>query len=142
MTIKIFSRLNYSMEWLKKHCITVTINSTNWVLQILIIVGIFSPTIAEPVYKWLKTYGGMPEAQMVFHSTQSTNDDGFITAGNTIPILEAIQLHDGFLAKIDSKGDTLWTKIFGSIEEDDYLYSAIQKEDSGYITVGKTGIFN
>lgn len=43
--------------------------------------------------------------------------------------------HDGFVHKMDSKGDTLWTHLLGGPEEDGATGLAID-EDEGFIVVG------
>lgn len=48
--------------------------------------------------------------------------------------------NDGFITKIDSLGNTLWTKQFGSEGDEDIQWSAIDNSGSVYITGSTTGI--
>jgi hypothetical protein len=47
--------------------------------------------------------------------------------------------NDGFITKIDSLGNTLWTRQFGTDGDEDVLWSAIDYEGSVYITGSTTG---
>jgi hypothetical protein len=50
--------------------------------------------------------------------------------------------YDGFITKIDSSANTIWTRQFGTDGEDDIQWSAIDKEGFVYITGSTTGAFN
>ncbi len=82
---------------------------------------------------WTRTYGGreFENAQAI----QETTDDGFIIVGQTNSY--GVGLDDFFLVKIDSGGDTLWTRVFGT-SYDDRAYAVQQTIDGGYIIAGST----
>ena len=50
--------------------------------------------------------------------------------------------NDGFITKIDSSGNTIWTKQFGTAEEEDVQWSAIDEKSCVYITGSTTGGLN
>lgn len=80
---------------------------------------------------WTKTYGG---ADWDFaYSIEQTADGGYIIAGGTYSYGNGNE--DMYLVKINSIGDTLWTKTFGGINEDE-AKSVIQTNDGNYIVTG------
>jgi hypothetical protein len=85
---------------------------------------------------WTKTYGGMEMDGGT--SVQQTSDGGYIIAGSTQSF--GVIGNDVYLIKTDSLGDTLWTKTYGSIDND-YGSSVQQTPDGGYIIVGNTFSF-
>lgn len=85
---------------------------------------------------WTKTYGG---TNWDFaYSIQQTADGGFIVAGGTYSFGAGDE--DMFLVKTDSNGDTLWTKSYGGLYEDE-ASSVVQTSDGGYILTGHTKSF-
>jgi hypothetical protein len=66
---------------------------------------------------------------------QRTQDNGYIVAGYTYG-----QLYDVYLLKIDTLGDTLWTKSYGDWHND-MGWCVRQTSDNGYIIVGETQSF-
>lgn len=82
---------------------------------------------------WTKTYGG---SNWDFaYSIKQTTDGGFIIAGGTYSFGAGDE--DMFLVKTDSDGDTLWTKSYGGMNEDE-ASSVTQTSDGGYILTGYT----
>ncbi|MGQ0829187.1 MAG: T9SS type A sorting domain-containing protein [Bacteroidota bacterium] len=82
---------------------------------------------------WEKTYGG---SNWDFaYSIDTTADGGYIIAGGTYSYGKGNE--DMYLVKINSAGDTLWTKTYGGTNEDE-ARSVIQTSDSGYILTGFT----
>ncbi len=75
---------------------------------------------------WTRTYGGK-EADMAF-DIQQTTDGNYIIAGTT----ENFRI---YLLKINSIGDTLWTKTYS----DGQAFSIQQTIDNGFIVTGYTG---
>ena len=82
---------------------------------------------------WTRTYGGMDNDQAL--SVWKTTDGGFISAGTTRSF--GAGDFDIYLIKIDSSGDTLWTKTYGDTTLD-HGYSVQQTADGGYIIAGNT----
>jgi hypothetical protein len=80
---------------------------------------------------WTRTYGG-PYSD-VSYSVQHTTDEGYILAGRTIR--NAGSLSEMYLVKIDSIGDTLWTRSYSGTDNL-AAYAVQQTSDGGYIMVG------
>ncbi|MDD2891182.1 MAG: hypothetical protein PHE49_11190, partial [bacterium] len=85
---------------------------------------------------WTRTYGGVN--QDYGRSMQQTKDSGYIITGYTNSF--GAGGADVYLIKINSSGDTLWTKTFGG-SGSDYGHSVQQTKDSGYIIAGYTNSF-
>ena len=82
---------------------------------------------------WSKTFGNSGEDE--FNSIQKTMDEGFIITGRIVP--QGSSIADVLLVKINSDGDTLWTKTFGGTNLDIGL-SVYPTMDRGFIVCGKT----
>jgi len=83
-----------------------------------------------------RTYGGTSHEEG--RSVCQTSDGGYISVGYTNSF--GAGLDDVYLIKIDSLGDTLWTKTYGDSSWD-YGSSIRQTSDGGYIIVGYTSSF-
>lgn len=83
--------------------------------------------------KWSKTYGdlGVDYGKAI----KQTTDDGYIIAGFTNSFDSSS--YDIYLIKINSLGDTLWTRTYGG-DDWDQAYSVEQTLDGGYIITGST----
>jgi Secretion system C-terminal sorting domain len=85
---------------------------------------------------WTRTYGG---SNWDFaYSIAETADNGFIVTGGTYSFGKGYE--DIYLLKLNSIGDTLWTKTFGGAKDDE-ARSIIQTLDGGYILTGYTKSF-
>ena len=82
---------------------------------------------------WTKMYGG-PQSEYGSEIIQ-TLEGGFVIVGESDSY--GAGKYDIFLVKINGQGDTLWTKTYGSTE-DDYGSSAQQTIDGGFIIAGGT----
>jgi hypothetical protein len=85
---------------------------------------------------WTKTYGGANSDYG--HSVQQTLDGGYIIAGRTQSYGAGVS--DVYLIRTDSLGDTLWTKTYGGVYQDEG-FSVQQTSDGGYIIVGDTDTY-
>ena len=83
---------------------------------------------------WSKTFGG--DAWDHSESVQQTIDGGYIITGNTKSYGNGES--DVYLLKIDSSGNEVWSKTFGSSGNDEG-FSVQQTTDGGFIITGKTG---
>jgi len=79
---------------------------------------------------WTKNYGG--NSNDFGFSVQQTTDDGYIITGiyNSISTSE-----DLYLIKTNENGDLLWSKTYGS-DENDWGLSVKQTVDGGFIVTG------
>lgn len=82
---------------------------------------------------WTRTYGG--QGYDAASSVLLTYDGGYLVAGST-DSFTADSL-DILLIKTNSVGDTLWTKTYGGIRNDE-CFSALQTADSNYLLTGLT----
>ncbi|MCH7534294.1 MAG: T9SS type A sorting domain-containing protein [Bacteroidetes bacterium] len=67
-----------------------------------------------------------------------TNDGGYALVGMEYNYDE--ELLNGWLIKVDSGGDTLWTKVFGDSTHLVDIASLVQTNDSGFVLVGTSRI--
>ncbi len=86
---------------------------------------------------WTKTFGGTDYEYG--HSVNQTSDGGYIIVGTTSSFGSGFK--NVLLIKIDTNGDTLWTKAFGGSDYD-FGYGVQQTTDGGYIVAGNTGSFS
>jgi len=86
---------------------------------------------------WTKTYGGSSIDEG--YAIQSTTDNGFIVCGSTFSF-GPTWASNLWLLKLNSSGDTLWTKVYGT-DVYEYGYSVRQTFDGGYIISGTKGEF-
>ena len=89
-------------------------------------------TDAAGVLQWSKSYGGSNEDRA--YGVRQTVDGGYIVAGTAKSFTG---YEDIWLLKLNSAGDTTWTKLFSS-SETDYGYGVIITSDGGYLIVGST----
>jgi hypothetical protein len=82
---------------------------------------------------WTRTYGG-PEDDEAY-SIRGASDGGYLIAGKSSSF--GAGLSDVYLIRIDSGGDTIWTRTYGG-PEDDEAYSIEGTSDGGYIIAGST----
>jgi hypothetical protein len=66
---------------------------------------------------------------------QQTSDGGYILFGRATPT-PLPPIVDMALVKIDNRGDTLWTKLYGDENSDEMCYSAKETYDHGFILTG------
>lgn len=85
---------------------------------------------------WTKTYGGIG-ADRVF-SIEQLPDDGYIAAGYTGSFGSGGS--DLYLIRMNSDGDSLWTKFYGGTDYD-YSRSAVPVGDGGFLIAGFTASF-
>jgi len=86
--------------------------------------------------EWDKIYGGtyFEEANHIIE----TSDGGYLIPGTTSSFGNGG--YDGWLIKIDSKGNVLWSKTFGGVYSDKFV-DAVETYDGGYVIAGITNSF-
>ncbi|MFA5032388.1 MAG: T9SS type A sorting domain-containing protein [bacterium] len=113
------------------------INSLKKCFSLLIGILVSTALFASaPDTLWTRTYGGLENDGGT--SVQQTSDGGFVLAGTTESF--GAGYYDVYLIRIDSLGDTLWTKTFGGTYGD-LGYSIQQTSDGGFIIAGTTSSF-
>jgi len=81
---------------------------------------------------WTRTYGDAASDEGF--SVQQTVDGGYIIAGYTQS--GGVGLEDFYLIRTNANGDTLWTRTFGGVYDQDVADQVQQTADSGFIVVG------
>lgn len=81
-----------------------------------------------------KTYGSA--GTDAIHGARKTTDGGYIAVGNTL----VSGYDDAYIIKVNSNGDTLWTKAIGGSSYDN-AYDVDVTSDGGYIVTGGTRSF-
>jgi|GEM_PF-2495780 len=89
---------------------------------------------------WSNCFGGSGNDYL--NIIVQTADGGYIAAGETLSSDGDFSEHhggytDGWIIKLDSNGNKLWSKCFGG-SDDDSLKGIIQLSDGGYIAIGST----
>ncbi|MCU0414648.1 MAG: T9SS type A sorting domain-containing protein [Ignavibacteriaceae bacterium] len=87
-------------------------------------------------FLWDKIYGG-DEADRAFTAMQ-TSDGGYILGGYTASF--NVEYYDFYLVKTDHDGDTLWTKTYGGLWQEE-IADIEETADGGYAAVGYTYSF-
>lgn len=103
---------------------TRSFNSGNWD-------GYVVKTDAAGALQWTKVIGGSNSDE--FHGMSKTSDGGYIITGLTST--NSFGSSDIWLLKLNSIGDTLWTRQYGRSTED-AGNSVIQTADGGYLIAG------
>ncbi len=86
---------------------------------------------------WTKLY--LDGHESIAYSIEQTTDGGYIIAGTSYAS-GVNNFYDLFLMKINSVGDTLWSRQFGG-NAPDYGYFVRQTKDGGYIVSGSTSSY-
>ena len=85
---------------------------------------------------WSKYYGGYDDESS--NSIHPTKDGGYVICAS---VSSSSRENDGhLLIKIDSQGDTLWTRRFGA-ESNDWASDGFPTEDGGFILCGYTNSY-
>jgi hypothetical protein len=86
---------------------------------------------------WVKSYGG--NSGEIGMCISPTGDSCFILTGYTTSFGSGYI--DVYLVKINSQGDTLWSKTYGEFNGE-YAYTTCQDADGNLLTSGRTSSFN
>lgn len=88
---------------------------------------------------WTKCLGGKDED--LAYSVRQTSDNGYIVSGQSRSNDQNVWGNHGgvdfWIVKLDSSGDTLWTKCLGGTK-DDHGHTVLQTVDGGYIVGGSS----
>jgi len=90
-------------------------------------------TFSQPAIEWMKSIGDSSYYEDGGYSLQKTSDGGYVILGN--------QLSTPYVAKLNSNGDTLWTKKY-NIEIEPYNKKTLCQSSTGdfYFSNGSSGI--
>jgi len=88
---------------------------------------------AEGGQLWIQVIGGSNDDMA--YSIARNSDGGFVVVGATFSFGSGAP--NAYVLRIDSLGDTLWTRTYGGAGED-YAFSARQTADSGFVICGTT----
>jgi len=83
---------------------------------------------------WTRTFGGAANEDGT--CVRQTADGGYVVLGQTVSFANNWQV---YLIRLDSSGDTLWTRVLGSMG-DEYASCIQATSDGGYIITGLTGM--
>jgi hypothetical protein len=89
---------------------------------------------AQTNFVWGKQFGSLEEDYTLNHVIDK--DGNIYVAGKTKGSLDGQNLgeNDGYIVKIDSLSNTVWAKQFGTPQNDDVQWSAIDEKGCIYIT--------
>lgn len=93
---------------------------------------------------WSKCYGG--SGHDIAKAVMETTDSMFIVVGITTSDDHFVHGHNGsgydyWILKLNSVGDTIWTKCYGN-SKNDWASSITQSPDGGFVIAGTTEIEN
>jgi len=94
--------------------------------------GCLLKTDSMGIAKWYKMFGGTNIDR--FYSIMPTRDSAFIVAGYSNSFGNG---YEGYVIKIDSLGNTIWSKTYGGSDWD-FIFSIDTTSDGGYILCGGT----
>lgn len=82
---------------------------------------------------WHKIFG-LSGCDLYGFCARQTLDGNYIIAGSK----HCFGIWDAELTKLDSIGNTIWSKTYGSVLSREYFFDIIETEDSGYVAVGSS----
>jgi hypothetical protein len=112
------------------------------IIIFLAFIAITNAANSQTKFVYGKTLGSEKEDYILNHAIDANGN--LYIAGKTTGTIGSPNLgkNDGFLTKIDSIGKVLWTKQFGTSEDEDVQWCAIDKSANIYITGSTAGDLN
>lgn len=100
----------------------------------LVLLAAFRNADCQTNFVWGKQFGSFEEDYTLNHVVDK--DGNIYVAGKTKGSLDGQNQgeNDGYITKIDSLSNTVWTKQFGTSRNDDVQWSAIDEKGCVYIT--------
>src|SRR2546428_5060177 len=89
--------------------------------------------------EWGRTYIPTGYVDSWPTSVEETNDKSYIIGGFALSLRSATG-YDGWLLKLDHKGNVQWSRIYGGAKDDEFTM-AQPTSDGGYVAVGNTESF-
>lgn len=110
-----------------------------WVIIFFLLAIISGNARSQTSFIWGKQFGTTQEEYVLNHVTDQNGN--VYVSGKTTGVMDGQNFgkNDGFITKIDSLGNSIWTKQFGTSEDEDILWSAIDGKGSVYITGSTKG---
>lgn len=84
--------------------------------------------------QWQKTYGGAKGD--LLSSIEPTSDGGYVAAGYSYSHRSGYDAVDAWVVKLDSAGNVVWQKAYGTANAHECASSVKQTSDGGYIVAG------
>lgn len=112
------------------------------IIAILTLIMATGISKSQTNFIWGKQFGSEKD-DYVLNQVIDANGNLYV-AGKTTGIIDTKNFgkNDGFLTKIDSSGNIIWSRQFGTPEEEDEQWCAIDKSGNVYITGTTTGDLN
>lgn len=112
---------------------------TKTILLFLISITITNYANSQTDFKWGKLYGSQKDEYVLNHLNDLNGN--IYVAGKTTGVIESFNFgkNDGFLTKIDSSGNILWARQFGTPEEENVQWCAMDNHGGIYLTGSTTG---
>jgi hypothetical protein len=97
---------------------------------------------SQTSFIWGKQFGSEKDEYALNHVIDNLGN--IYVSGKTNGMLDGKNrgYNDGFITKIDSLGNTVWTRQFGSEGDEDIQWSAIDNKGCVYITGSTTGVLD
>lgn len=110
------------------------------IIVVLILSGFTINAQSQTSFIWGKQFG-TDKGEYALNHIVDQNGNIYVS-GKTAGDMDGINYgkNDGFITRIDSHGKIKWTKQFGTTEDEDIQWSAIDKAGCVYITGSTTGI--
>ena len=119
-----------------------TLNVKRVAIVILALTMMANHSKSQTNFIWGKQFGSDKDEYALNHVLD--NNGNIYIAGKTNGIMNGKNYgqNDGFITKIDSLGNILWSRQFGSNGEEDVQWSAIDNAGNVYITGSTTGVLS
>lgn len=112
-------------------------------IYILLLLSIhWNDSNSQCTFIWGKQFGSDKDEYVLNHVTDKNGN--IYVSGKTTGAMDGQNFgkNDGFITKIDSSGNSVWTRQFGTGGEEDILWSAIDDPGNVYITGSTRGILS
>lgn len=106
----------------------------------ILLLGVFTNFAnSQTNFKWGKLFGSKNDEYVLNHLNDINGN--IYVAGKTNGVIEIKNFgkNDGFLTKIDSSGNIIWSRQFGTPEEEDVQWCAMDNLGGIYLTGSTTG---
>ena len=106
---------------------------------------IFKPKImkidASGNIEWQRIYDTNSKEYHHFNISNTANGD-LILVGSSGNFYSIGFREDAFMSKIDTNGNIIWTNAYGTLDNDDWGWTAFEKPDGNIVMIGSTKSYN